>query len=104
MHTLLEHMDVNTLLDNETVSDICRRTLDIKRPTYTNLNRLIAQCISLLTASLRFDGALNVEITEFQTNWCPAHPLHAHLVRAHQLCGEGLPRADLGRRDHQRRF
>ena len=39
-----------------------------ERPTYTNLNRLIAQVISSLTASLRFDGALNVDITEFQTN------------------------------------
>ncbi|CAE7937669.1 TUBA, partial [Symbiodinium necroappetens] len=35
------------------------RNLDIERPTYTNLNRLIAQIISSLTASLRFDGALN---------------------------------------------
>ena len=54
--------------DNEAVYDICRRSLDIERPTYTNLNRLIAQVISSLTASLRFDGALNVDITEFQTN------------------------------------
>ncbi len=30
--------------------------------------RLIAQVISSLTASLRFDGALNVDVTEFQTN------------------------------------
>ena len=37
------------------------RRLDIERPTYTNLNRLIAQVVSSLTASLRFDGALNVE-------------------------------------------
>merc|ERR1712216_64510 len=43
-----------------------RRNLDIERPTYTNLNRLLAQVISSLTASLRFDGALNVDITEFQ--------------------------------------
>jgi hypothetical protein len=56
------------MLDNEAVYDICRRSLDIERPTYTNLNRLIAQVISSLTASLRFDGALNVDITEFQTN------------------------------------
>ena len=56
------------------IYDICRRNLDIERPTYTNLNRLIAQVISSLTASLRFDGALNVDITEFQTNLvpCPA--------------------------------
>lgn len=38
------------------------------RPTYTNLNRLVAQIISSITASLRFEGALNVDLTEFQTN------------------------------------
>ncbi|KAG5224250.1 Tubulin alpha-1 chain family protein [Salix suchowensis] len=67
-HSLLEHTDVAVLLDNEAIYDICRRSLDIERPTYTNLNRLISQIISSLTTSLRFDGAINVDITEFQTN------------------------------------
>merc|ERR1712093_505592 len=67
-HSLLEHTDVAVMLDNEAIYDICRRCLDIERPTYTNLNRLISQVISSLTASLRFDGALNVDVTEFQTN------------------------------------
>ena len=35
--------------DNEALYDICRRNLDIERPTYTNLNRLIAQIISSLS-------------------------------------------------------
>jgi len=26
------------MLDNEAIYDICRRNLDIERPTYTNLN------------------------------------------------------------------
>ena len=38
-HSLLEHTDVAVMLDNEAVYDICRRSLDIERPTYTNLNR-----------------------------------------------------------------
>ena len=75
-HSLLEHTDVAVMLDNEAVYDICRRSLDIERPTYTNLNRLIAQVISSLTASLRFDGALNVDITEFQTNLVPYPRIH----------------------------
>ena len=45
-------------------------------PTYTNLNRLVAQIISSLTASLRFDGALNVDMTEFQTNLVPYPRIH----------------------------
>jgi len=39
--------------------------------SYTNLNRLIGQIVSSITASLRFDGALNVDLTEFQTNLVP---------------------------------
>jgi tubulin alpha len=41
-HSLLEHTDVSFMMDNEAIYDICRRNLDIERPTYTNLNRLIA--------------------------------------------------------------
>jgi len=75
-HALLEHTDVAVMLDNEAIYDICRRSLDIQRPSYTNLNRLVAQVISSLTASLRFDGALNVDITEFQTNLVPYPRIH----------------------------
>jgi tubulin alpha len=64
------------MVDNEALYDICRRNLDIERPTYTNLNRLVAQVISSLTASLRFDGALNVDVTEFQTNLVPYPRIH----------------------------
>ena len=53
------------------IYDICRRNLDIERPSYTNLNRLISQIVSSITASLRFDGALNVDLNEFQTNLVP---------------------------------
>merc|ERR1712071_735107 len=64
-HTTLEHSDCAFMVDNEAIYGICRRNLDIKRPTYTNLNRLIGQIVSSITASLRFDGALNVDLTEF---------------------------------------
>ncbi|KAH7440399.1 hypothetical protein KP509_04G105400 [Ceratopteris richardii] len=75
-HSLLEHTDMAVMLDNEAIYDICRRSLDIERPTYTNLNRLISQVISSLMASLRFDGALNVDITKFQTNLVPYPRIH----------------------------
>jgi len=75
-HSLLEHTDVAFLLDNEAIYDICRTRLDIEKPTYTNLNRLVAQLISSLTASLRFQGSLNVDINEFQTNLVPYPRIH----------------------------
>ncbi|KXJ17788.1 Tubulin alpha chain, testis-specific [Exaiptasia diaphana] len=70
-HTTLGHSDCAFMVDNEAIFDICRRNLDIERPSYKNLNRLIGQIVSSITASLRFDGALNVDLTEFQTNLVP---------------------------------
>ncbi|CDI96723.1 tubulin alpha 1C chain [Echinococcus multilocularis] len=79
-HSTLEHSDCSFTYDNEAIYDICRRNLDIERPTYTNLNRLLAQVVSSITASLRFDGALNVDLTEFQTNLVPYPRIHFPLV------------------------
>lgn len=75
-HTLLEHTDVAVMMDNQAIYDICRTKLDIPRPNYPNINRMVAQVVSSLTASLRFDGALNVDITEFQTNLVPYPRIH----------------------------
>jgi len=75
-HALLEHTDVAVLLDNEAIYEICNKSLNIQRPTYRNLNHLIAQVISSLTASLRFDGALNVDMNEFQVNLVPFPRIH----------------------------
>ncbi|KAG2466880.1 TBA1C protein, partial [Polypterus senegalus] len=79
-HTTLEHSDCAFMVDNEAIFEICNRNLDVERPSYTNLNRLIGQIVSSITASLRFDGALNVDLTEFQTNLVPYPRIHFPLV------------------------
>ncbi|KAF7727969.1 Tubulin alpha-1 chain [Apophysomyces ossiformis] len=79
-HATLDHADVSFLVDNEAIYDICRRNLDIDLPSYFNLNRLIAQVMSSITASLRFDGSLNVDLNEFQTNLVPFPRIHFPLV------------------------
>jgi len=75
-HSLLELTDVAFMLDNEAIYSIAQNSLGIGRPSYSDLNRLIAQVISSLTASLRFDGSLNVDINEFQTNLVPYPRIH----------------------------
>ncbi|XP_019640021.1 PREDICTED: tubulin alpha-2 chain-like [Branchiostoma belcheri] len=75
-HTTLEHADCSFMVDNEALYDICCRGLDVERPTYTTLNRMIGQVISSITASLRFDGALNVDLADFQTNLVPYPRIH----------------------------
>eukprot|EP01068_Selenidium_serpulae_P014562 Selendium_serpulae@DN6110_c0_g1_i2.p2 len=79
-HSLLEHTDVAIMLDNEAIYEIMANLLRIHRPTYTNLNRLIAQTASSLTTSIRFGGALNCDITEFQTNLVPYPRIHFMLT------------------------
>lgn len=64
------------MLDNEALYDICRRNLDIEKPGYTNLNRITSQVVSSLTTSLRFEGSLNVDMCEFQTNLVPYPRIH----------------------------
>ncbi|KER28738.1 hypothetical protein T265_13526, partial [Opisthorchis viverrini] len=54
--------------------------LNVERPTYTNLNRLICQVVSSTTASLRFSGSLNVDLIEFQTNLVPYPRIHFPMV------------------------
>jgi len=79
-HTTLEHVDCSFMVDNEAIYDICRKNLGITSPGYSNLNRLIAQVVSSITASLRFDGALNVDLNEFQTNLVPFPRIHFPLA------------------------
>jgi tubulin alpha len=75
-HWLLDHTDVSLVLDNEAIYEICQKQLKLKKPSYSNLNKIIAKVVSSMTASLRFDGELNVDMNEFQTNLVPFPRLH----------------------------
>lgn len=100
-NALLEHADCTFCLDNEALYNICRRKLDIERPSYINLNRLIAQIVSSVTASLRFDGALNVDIAEFRNNLVAYPRTHflltsyAPLISVDRAMNETLSAVDL---------
>ncbi|XP_075221780.1 tubulin alpha chain-like [Lycorma delicatula] len=85
-HNSMNHSDCAFIVDNEAIYDICRRKLGIDHPAYVNLNRLIGQVVSSITASLRFDGALNVDLTEFQTNLVPYPRIHFPLTAYAPVC------------------
>ncbi|XP_054015760.1 tubulin alpha-2/alpha-4 chain-like [Hylaeus anthracinus] len=79
-HGSLDHVDCCFLIDNEALYDICTRKLDVESPTYTNLNRLQAQVVSSITASMRFEGAVNMSLQELQTNLVPYPRIHFSLA------------------------
>jgi len=41
-HSMIDYSNVSIILDNEAIYNIAKRNLDIEKPTYTNVNRLIA--------------------------------------------------------------
>jgi len=75
-HWLTDYAEISVVLDNEAIYEICQKNLDIKRPSYDTLNRLISKSISSMTASLRFGGELNMDLQEYQTNLVPFPRLH----------------------------
>ncbi|XP_023324877.1 tubulin alpha-2 chain [Eurytemora carolleeae] len=79
-HATMDQQAVTFLLDNQAIFEICRTKLDVPMSSYKELNQLIAQVVSSVTASLRFDGALNVDLNEFQTNLVPFPRIHFPLA------------------------
>jgi len=76
----LETSDLALMLDNESLYDIIRRVLYQDRPTFSTINRILAQVISTITAPMRFDGPLNSDLTEFETNLVPYPRIHFPLT------------------------
>lgn len=57
-HACMDITDVAFIFDNEALYDILARDLDVPRPTYTNLNRLVAQ---VSTFEILFSIKINYE-------------------------------------------
>lgn len=71
------NMNMHMMYDNEALYRQCNRLYGAKlTPTFKHLNQLIAVAMSSCTASLRYDGQLNVDLNEFQTNLIPIPTLN----------------------------
>ena len=66
-----QNNNVNVMFGNGAISALCSKRVKIAAPTHSNLNEMISQVISSFTASLRFDGALHLNLGEFSENLVP---------------------------------
>ncbi|CAF3742302.1 unnamed protein product [Rotaria sordida] len=79
-HIGLEYADCVFIVDNEALWDICTNLLNIKQANFININRLISQVISNITAGSRFKDGNTIDFIEFQTNLVPFPRIHFPLV------------------------
>jgi tubulin beta len=70
LSNLVENSDGTFMVDNDSLLDICHRILEKSTPTYKDLNSLVAQTMTGVTASLRYPGikneVLNLDTTMLQ--------------------------------------
>ena len=100
---LLDHSQVAPIFDNEAICDIYNNLLAINEPTLDDFNSLTAQYISSLTASMRFDGAINTNLAEFPTNYVPHPRIHflmssyAPIISSNKIISEQPTVADISK-------
>lgn len=93
-HKDLEWNDLNLIFDNEALYHIIEQKLRISEPSYLNINRLIAQVASSLTANIRFNGLTNNSLGEIAQNIVPypkipfALPSYSPLIGVQKLFHE----------------
>ena len=71
LNTLIEHTSLSTLFDNEQIYKICENRLGLPKPTYADVNAVIADHLSSITASMRFGGTTNKSLYEITADLVP---------------------------------
>lgn len=88
LHQLVEHADCVLPVENQALLDICAKINDSPQPRprpaadapaakpFDSMNSIVAAMLLHLTASPRFEGALNVDINEITMNLVPFPRMH----------------------------
>ncbi|TPP59181.1 Tubulin alpha-A chain [Fasciola gigantica] len=96
-----ETADVTVLVDNQALVRMCTELLKMERPVFSNINRILAQVSSGMTAPVRYEGPLTASLGQLQTNLVPFPRLHylqaamAPIVAAENLAHETIGMQDL---------
>lgn len=89
-HYISESSILTVYFDNEALTDICFRSMNITKPTYSDLNSLISKSISGITSSMRFPGMLNSDMRKLATNLTPFYRMHYFVSSVAPLTPEGV--------------
>lgn len=88
LHQLVENTDGTVIIDNEALYNLTSERLKIAKPSYSDLNGLIANMMSGITTSLRFPGQLNADLRKLCVNMVPFPRLHFFLASHLPLTSE----------------
>ncbi|KAK6837740.1 hypothetical protein RU639_001554 [Aspergillus parasiticus] len=86
MNRLIEDCDATFCIDNQAFVDACTGALGQCDPSHEDLNRLIAQAMSGVTACFRFPGQLNSDLRKLTTTMAPLPRLHFFTLGVSPLC------------------
>ncbi|KAH7012871.1 beta-tubulin [Ilyonectria destructans] len=89
VHPLVENSDATFCIDNEALYDICKSTLKLSNPSYSDLNHLVSTVMSGVSTSLRFPGQLNSDLRKMAVNMVPFPRLHFLMVGFAPLTSRG---------------
>ncbi|KAK8093884.1 Tubulin beta chain [Apiospora hydei] len=89
VHQLVENSDATFCIDNESLHDICLRTLKLSNPSYGDYNHLVSAVMSGVSTSLRFPGQLNSDLRKLAVNMVPFPRLHFFMVGFAPLTSRG---------------
>jgi len=76
LQDIFELCDQAYLFDNQALSDLCQRRMDLEAPLMRKLNNIVALCMSGITSPLRFPGPANCDLGKMHTNMVPFKTLH----------------------------
>jgi len=89
LHQLIENANQVCCLDNEALYGICKSSLKIKDPQYSDLNHLVANVMSGVTCGFRFPGQLNSDLRKMAVNLIPFPRLHFFMTSFAPLSSPG---------------
>ncbi|KAL4112933.1 hypothetical protein QTP88_016648 [Uroleucon formosanum] len=79
-HHVLDVVNCSLLFDNKSIYDICGSKLDLLKPSFANINSIVALVTSGITSSLRFEGSMMSNISELLATLIPQPRLHFPLI------------------------